>query len=453
MISPATLGAIRFGAGLSPDHTPPADASALWDSLGREAGATDYPVTSWAARLAAAEERRDLVRARRNSDDAAAQDALRAHTRTERDASLADLQAVLSRLAYVQVGFFERLTRFWSNHFALQPMGGHLRVMRVAYAEDALRPNIMGTFAQMLRAAILHPAMLSYLDQDRSVGPFSRAGRRRGRGLNENLARELLELHTLGASGSYTQDDVTQMARLLTGLTYSLDEGFHFQPRIAEPGIIEIFGKRYGGRPVTLEHILEALDDLALRRETAQHLAFKLAHHFVSDTPDPQLVAHMTASYQQTGGDLPSLYRAMLEHPGAWDGPLAKTRAPMEMMAASLRALAVDPQLVTGLRRGEVRRFLLGPLTLMGEPHERVPSPAGYGEDAAYWVTPQALAARIDWAMGLSQLVPGEIDPRDFVDIALEGAASEPLRRASAGAETRVQGVGLILASPDFNRR
>lgn len=453
MISPQTLGAIRFGAGLGPDHPPPADASALWDSLEREAGETGYPVTPWATRMIRAQERQRLRRERRESEDPRLQEELSAVNVEDRDSSFADLQAYLARLAYARTGMFERLTRFWANHFAAQPTGGVFRAGRVAYAEEALRPHVMGPFAELLKSAILHPVMLTYLDQNSSIGPQSRAGRRRGRGLNENLARELLELHTLGVSGGYTQDDVTQMARLLTGLTYSLEDGFHFAPNIAEPGIIEIFGKRYGGRPVTLDHILEALDDLALRPETAQHLAHKLAHHFISDMPDPQLVAHMAASYLQRGGDLPSLYRAMLEHPAAWDGPLAKTRAPTEMMAASLRALSVDPQLLLNLRPRETRRVLIGPLTLMGEPHESVPSPAGYGEDAAYWVTPQGLAARVDWAMGLSQLVPGEIDPRDFVEIAMADAASDQLRRASAGAETRVQGVGLILASPDFNRR
>jgi uncharacterized protein (DUF1800 family) len=452
MISKPTLAAIRFGAGLGPDHAPPHGAAALWDSLDRETARTVPPVTSWDTRLARAIARRDLRRLRRDGNPEA-QEALRLLNRSDRDDALADLRATLIRLATAETGFFERLSRFWSNHFALQAKTGTLRFLRAPYAEDALRPHLQGPFAEMLKAAILHPAMLDYLDQNRSVGPASRAGRRRGRGLNENLARELLELHTLGVAGGYSQEDVTQMARLLTGLTYTLDDGFSFRPNIAEPGIIEIFGTRYGGRPVTLDHILTALDDLALRPETAQHLATKLARHFIADAPDPQLVAHMAASYLNAKGHLPALYRAMLEHPAAWDGPLSKTRAPFEMMAASLRALAVDPATILGLTRNETRRFLGHPLRLMGEPHEEVPSPAGYSDAAPAWITPQALAARIDWAMGLAQLVPTATDPRDFVEIALADAASDALRRASAGAETRAQGIGLILAAPDFNRR
>lgn len=453
MISRPTVAAIRFGAGLSPLHASPADAAALWDNLVREAAMTPYPVAPWDMRLQRAMERRDLRRAGRRTDDPSIQDQLRAVNIADRDDTLADLRASLARLAYSESGFFERLTRFWANHFAARAMGGHLRAARTAYAEAALRPQVMASFPAMLRSAILHPVMLAYLDQNVSVGPQSRTGRRQGRGLNENLARELLELHTLGVAGDYTQGDVTQLARLLTGLTFNLSDGFRFNANMAEPGIIEIFGKRYGARIATLDHILEVLDDLALHPDTATHLARKLAVHFVSDAPDPQLVAHMSASYRQSEGSLPALYHAMLEHPAAWENPLAKTRAPFEMMAASLRALDVDPALLTGLRPGQTRRLLLHPLQLMGEPHEDVPSPAGYGDDASYWITPQGLASRVDWAMALAQFVPNEPDPRDFVETAMADAASDQLRDAAAGAETRVQGIGLILASPGFNRR
>lgn len=452
MIAKPTLAAIRFGAGLSPGRAPPDGAAALWDSLSVEASLSMPPVVSWDLRRDRVLERRALNRARRDGDLTAA-DTLRELNRQDRNDSYADLRALLARLAFVPVGFFERLTRFWRNHFALQAKSGFTRAAPVVFAEDALRPHIMSPFSDMLKAAILHPAMLNYLDQHRSVGPASRTGRRGARGLNENLARELLELHTLGPSGGYTQDDVTQMARLLTGLSFSPQVGFEFRDTYAEPGIIEILGTRYGGRPVTLDHILTALDDLALRPETAQHLASKLAHHFINDAPDPQLVAHMTASYLQTGGQLPALYRAMLEHPAAWAGPLAKTRAPFELMAASLRALAIDRAQLLEMRAGETRSMLILPLQLMGEPHEQVPSPAGYSDAASAWITPQALAARIDWTMGLAQLAPGDSDPREFIDIALADAASDALRRASAAAETRAQGIGLILAAPDFNRR
>lgn len=453
MILTHTLAAIRFGAGLGQKQFAPLDAAVLWDSVAREVMIQDQTVTPWDIRRARALERRGLQLMLRDGEDPALRARLQDINRKDRDDSFAELRAMMARLAYAPIGFSERLVRFWSNHFAAQRRGGVLRAGRAAYIEEAIRPNIAGTFPQMLHAAVLHPVMLVYLDQPASVGPFSRVGRRRGRGLNENLAREVLELHTLGSTGDYTQHDVTQLARLLTGLAVSLENGFSFEPRIAEPGILEIFGKRYGGRPMMLDHILEVLEDLALRPETAFHLATKLAQHFVSDTPDPQLVAHMSASYLHSGGALMALYRAMLEHPAAWDAPLSKSRAPFEVMAASIRALNLPRAMLTGLSPRDTRSFLARPLEAMGEPFENVPSPAGYGENAAYWVTPQGLAARINWAMDLAQSVPDAPDPRVFVEIAMADAASATLRRAASGAETRAQGVGLILSSPEFNRR
>ena len=443
---------IRFGSGLGPGHMPPADPGEIWESLRSEAE-PPFPITPWQTRLEHARARLEMRRALRDDPDADLRSALQELNRTDRMAAFADLEASLARLAYAPVGFHARLARFWGNHFSAMAQGGILRLARSSFIEDALQPHVTGNFRNMLRAAILHPLMLGYLDQNRSVGPFSQVGHRRGRGLNENLARELLELHTLGPEGSYSQDDVTQLARLLTGLTFDLEEGFRFEPRIAEPGIIEIFGTRYGGRPMFLDHVLEFLDDLAEHPETAAHLAGKLARHFVSDAPDPQLVAHMTASYLDSKGDLMALYRALLEHPAAHAPGHGKVRAPMELMAASLRALEVPPEQVTGLSARVANRWLVQPLEAMGEPLEQVPSPAGYGDLAAYWVTPQALAARTLWAMALPVRLGEVPDPRAFVDLALGGQASETLRFAAAGAETRVEGVGLVLASPEFSRR
>ena len=453
MISTQTLAAIRFGAGLGGRQPQALDGAVLLDSLHPELSSADHAITSWEIRRARALERRTINRDLREDEDPALSARLQDINRKDRDDSFAELRAMMARLAYAPTGFAERLARFWANHFAAQRRGGVLRAGRPALIEEAIRPNITGSFQSLLRAAVLHPVMLVYLDQTASVGPFSGVGRRRGRGLNENMAREVLELHTMGSAGGYTQSDVTQFARLLTGLSVSLEEGFTFEPRIAEPGLLEIFGKRYGGRPMTLDHITEFLDDLALRPETAQHLAGKLARHFISDTPDPQLVAHMAASYLHGRGELMVLYRAMLEHPAAWAAPLSKTRAPFEVMAAAIRAMDLPRAMLSDLSTRQTRLFLARPLEAMGEPFEQVPSPAGYGEDAAYWVTPQGLAARIDWAMALAQRVPLAPDPREFVDIAMADAASDTLRRAASGAETRAQGVGLILSAPEFNRR
>ena len=460
MTTPSGLGLIRFGLGLRPDSHLSAGPDTLFEDLDR----ADPPaqIARFSTKLDRQAERRTLRRAIRRArssdssmDEMGVMDFIKQRKMINRGDNrdrFADLRGDLARRIDAPIGFRERLVDFWANHFAADSRRGRFRHARASYIEEAIRPHITGSFATLLRAAALHPVMQNYLNQNRSVGPLSRVGRRRGRGLNENLARELLELHTLGVDGDYTQDDVTQMARLLTGITFDLDEGYKFSRRIAEPGLIEIFGKRYGGRPVMERHVHEALDDLAVRAGTAAHLVGKLARHFVADDPDPQLVAHMQAAYLSTGGDLRSVYQAMLEHPGAWTPALGKTRAPLHWMAASMRATGVSSAQVLGLKKRQTRRQLMIPLKLMGQPHEAVPSPAGYDDDAQAWITPQAVATRIDWAMALVNRLGAAPDPRDFVSVALGDLASPELIRAAQGAETRRQGVAVILASPDFNR-
>ncbi|NBB96659.1 MAG: DUF1800 family protein [Alphaproteobacteria bacterium] len=463
MTAPVGLGLIRFGLGLRPDSPLSVGPEALWHDLDR-----DEPparIGRFATKLEREGVRVSIRRARSKAKRARAEpemagptgmadfaDQLRRVNRADMRDSLSDLRGDLARRIDAPIGFRQRLVDFWANHFAADSRPGRFRAARASYIEEAIRPHVAGSFATLLRAAALHPVMQNYLNQNRSVGPFSRVGRRTGRGLNENLARELLELHTLGVEGGYSQDDVTQMARLLTGITYDLDQGYKFDPRIAEPGLIEIFGKRYGGRPVMERHVHEALDDLAVHPGTAAHLVGKLARHFVADDPDPQLVAHMQAAYTSSGGDLRNVYRAMLEHPAAWTPTLGKTRAPLTWVAASLRATGIGAAQVLDMDDRQTRRDLMIPLQAMGQPHEAVPSPAGYDDRADAWITPQAVAARIDWAIGLADRLSTPPDPRAFVTAALGDLASPMLIRAARGAETRTEGVAMILAAPDFNR-
>lgn len=450
MTTPSALGIIRFGLGLRPESASAVGLPALMEDLDR--ASVPAQISRFATKLDREAARAAIVRKQRANDMGDfAEERKQINQADARDA-LADLRADIARRVAEPIGFRQRLVDFWANHFAADSRGGRFRGARASYIEEAIRPHVAGNFATLLRAAALHPVMQNYLTQNRSVGPFSRVGRRTGRGLNENLARELLELHTLGVQGRYTQDDVTQMARLLTGITFDLDRGYKFDERIAEPGLIEIFGKRYGGRPVQESHVFEALDDLARHPDTAAHLAGKLARHFVADDPDPQMVAHMQASFLDSGGELRALYHAMLDHPGAWAPPLRKTRSPLNWVAAGLRASGVSAAQLQALNNRAVRRDLHIPLQLMGQPHEAVPSPAGYDDSADAWITPQAMAARIDWAVGLANRLPAAPDPRAFVTSAMGDLASPALIRAARGAETRAEGVAVILASPDFNR-
>lgn len=230
----------------------------------------------------------------------------------------------------------------------------------------------------MLKLAVLHPAMLMYLDQVLSYGPESPEGIKRKRGLNENLARELIELHTLGVGADYSQDDVRQMAELLTGVVFDPEVGQAFDPDRAEPGDETVLGRVYSGegmKPV------RALDDLALRPETAAHIARKLAVHFVSDTPDVGLVAAMTQAYTASGGDLMAVYGALLGHPAFPLGPLAKVRQPFDFMAASLRALGLDDVRLIKMGNGKFRRNILLPMGGMGQPWQE-PGSDGWPEVA-----------------------------------------------------------------------
>ncbi|CAM5394543.1 hypothetical protein FALB51S_02097 [Frigidibacter albus] len=360
----------------------------------------------------------------------------------------------LARAVDAQIGFRERLLQFWTDHFTARPRGPDMGPMAQVFAEEAIRPHLAGRFADMLKAADTHPLMLVYLDQTVSVGPNSQAGRKGG-GLNENLAREMLELHTLGVGGSYGQADVRQLALLLTGLFWTYRAGWAFDPTRAEPGAETVLGESYGGAvPADVSEIHAALEDLALHPDTGRHLAWKLAVHFTSDDPDAGMVEDMAAAYARGGGALMPVYAAMLDHPAAWETFGAKTRQPQDFLVAALRSLGVSGAQVAQLAPGAVNNHLLGPLRRMGQPFAGPPGPDGWPEAASSWITPQGLAARIDWAMTAPRHWTRPLpDPRHLLRAALDDAAGERLVWAVGRAETAAEGAGLVLASPDFNRR
>ena len=321
-----------------------------------------------------------------------------------------------------------------------------------ALVEDAIRPNITGSFSDLLTAATLHPAMLTYLDQSQSVGPNSFQGRRQEKGLNENLAREVIELHSLGVGAGYGQDDVRQMAELLTGVTYDPRVGTRFEPRRAEPGPETVLGVTYDGEG--MDPVRAALGDLGRRVETAGHIARKLAVHFVSDTPDASLVAALQAAFVASDGDLMAVYTALLTHPAAWQPQAEKVRQPVDFVIASLRALGVGGADVMAMSRNLFRAKLQGAMAEMGQPWKKPKGPDGWPEDAAAWISPQSLATRITWVMQMPEkLVPTMPDPVAMMTACLADRAGETLIWAVSKAENIREGVGLVLASADFNRR
>ncbi|SEV95262.1 Uncharacterized conserved protein, DUF1800 family [Cognatiyoonia koreensis] len=452
------LGAIRFGTGLSPHHEPPPTQAAIMDRLaGPDTMATALPIAPFSVTQPSMVEFVRLRRASRNeATEAGRADAEQqisewriAARQTRRNNAL----ATIGRSLDAPLGLRERLTAFWADHFTVKGRNALAHHMITPFVEEAIRPHITGSFRDMLRAVATHPMMLLYLQQTDSHGPNSPRGLRRERGLNENLARELMELHSLGVGSDYTQTDVRELAELLTGLTFSPANGFKFDTRMAEPGSETVLGVNYGPK-ATLQTIHSALDNLALHPDTAEHIARKLAVHFVSDTPDAGLVEAMAQSFQQTEGDLQSVLGTMIDHPAAWAPGGDKVRPPIEFITASLRALGLR---ATDIKRLEVRdyqRLIIQPLRVMGQPWETPVGPDGWPEAAQDWIIPQAMAGRINWAMRMPrEFVRPLPDPRDFVRTALGDRAPPSVVFAATAAESRADGIGVILASPAFQRR
>jgi len=448
----ATLAQIRFGTGLRPGRPLP-DPDALIERLiGPDRVAQSYPLEDFATRAVAAQTYLSELRAARGADDGVERQA--AARRIMREAKSRQLAISLARGVAAEDGLRERLTWFWADHFTTAGQRAVMRGSISAFIEEAIRPHVAGRFGDMLEAAILHPVMILYLDQDRSIGPSSRNGLTSGRGLNENLARELLELHTLGVGSGYTQRDVRQMAELLTGIGLRRGRGMVFRPGNAEPGAEEVLGVSYGGADAaSLADIRAVLQDLALRPETARHLSTKLADYFLSDSPDQGLVEAMTATYLQSEGDLAAVMQAMLAHGSAWSAGPGRVKRPFHFVVSALRALGTVPDRIAAAPHRQINQWANLPMVAMGQRWQGAAGPDGYFDDDPEWIHPQALAARVGWAMAVPSLLRRRLpDPREFVWACLGDRAGETLQWAAARAETRAQGVGIILVSPEFMR-
>ena len=342
-----------------------------------------------------------------------------------------------------EIGLMERLVWFWSNHFCVNQ---EKTVMAGAYEREAIRPHILGRFADMLLAAEAHPAMLLYLDNAQSMGPDSVAGVNRDKGLNENFAREVLELHTLGVRTVYTQNDVTNFAKVLTGWTIlptatNPDHGgeFVFIKRMHEPGSETVIGKEYD--EAGTEQGRAVLADLARHPATAKHVATKLARHFIADDPPPALVERLTQRFLDTDGDLKEVTMALIAAPEAWAPEQAKIKRPGEWIVAALRA--------TG-ERGDIVRFLQAQ-ALLGEPLWRPPAPKGFSDENAAWL--DGLAQRLDMANAFAHREGLALEPKAIMETTLGPLASAETRRTIARAESRPQALTLLLMTPEFQRR
>ena len=455
----------RFGLGARADETPPADPKRWLHT--QFAQFDPRPALIAAAPGSAAMARQfhnylDQLKGVAASGDKTAAKDVRKSLRSGYRASYGALVSVRLSAALVSPApFAERLTHFWANHFAVS--ADKLTTVGLAgtLEFEAIRPHVAGRFGDMLLAVEQHPAMLLYLDQAQSIGPQSligawaalRPGAKRKVGLNENLAREIMELHTLGLGSGYTQADVQELARALTGWSVggfvkrpigveAPDGAFVYQAGWHEPGTRTLLGKRYGDNGDGQAQAM--LADLAVHPATATHLATKLVRHFVADVPPPALVAKLAAVHVESGGDLRKVYAALLAAPEAWAAPLPKFKTPWEWTVSALRGIGARelPDLKAA-----------GALTELGQPTWWPGSPAGWDDIAASWAAPDALLRRVEVARAIAATVGDRLDARTLGLRLLPAIWSPSSAAAVASADSPAQALALLLVAPEFMRR
>jgi len=368
-------------------------------------------------------------------------------------------QARLLRSVYSQRQLYEIMVDFWSNHFNVFSAKGADRWLTTAYDRDTIRPHALGRFKDLLLATAQSPAMLFYLDNWLSASPNAVVARlapnNPRRGLNENYARELMELHTLGVEGGYTQKDVQEVARCFTGWTIRQprSEGtFHFEPRIHDTGEKLVLGNRIppGGG---MEDGLRVIDLLSRHASTARFVSLKLARRFVADDPPPSLVNKAAEAFSNSAGDIPTVLRTLFDSPeffspAAYQG---KVKKPLEFVASALRTTGADVQL---------SHQLLRYLGRMGEPLFLAQPPTGYPDVGASWTSPDMLLTRMNFATDLiANRIPGsrvKLDALGDKDAFARLIAPDALSTATRLALAEIEGsqaIALLMAAPEFQRR
>jgi uncharacterized protein (DUF1800 family) len=340
----------------------------------------------------------------------------------------------------------ERLTAFWSNHFTVSVVRPIVLGIAGAFEREAIRPHVTGRFHDLLLAVVRHPAMLLYLDNAGSTGPNSRYGQLKGKGLNENLARELLELHTLGVDGGYTQADVTSFARILTGWSIAGPRdrnpgAFKFRPLLHEPGEKIFLGQRFG--PAGEQEGLQAIAFLARHPSTARHIARQFAIHFIADDPPQPVIDRFARVFRDSDGDLMALTEAAIDSPEAWAHPLGKLKTPNELVVSTMRAVGYSSD----------DKRLLSALRGLGQAPFTAPSPAGWPDTAAGWMGPSAVLERADFAAAVGKRIAGRVRPQQLIDETVGPVSDERLAMAVTRAADIDDANGLVLASPQFQRR
>jgi uncharacterized protein (DUF1800 family) len=356
---------------------------------------------------------------------------------------LNEAKARFDAAANAEIGFVERLVWFWSNHFCIS--ADKIVGMAGPYEREAIRPYVLGRFADLLQAVESHPAMLFYLDNVESMGPNSTAGINRDKGLNENLARETLELHTLGVRSGYTQADVTSFAKVLTRWTW-IPPGepahggeFIFNKLLHEPEPQTVLGKNYPQTGVAQGRAV--LADLARHPATAQHIAQQLAAHFIADEPPATLVAKLAKTFNDSGGDLKQVAKTLIAADESWTPQRQKLKPPAQWIAAVLRLTGAQATAPIGL--------IMNAQATLGEPLWRPPAPNGFSDTEAAWI--DGVPKRLDVANIFAGRVPAA-DPLALLESSLGPLASSASRTTVARAETRRQAFALLVMTPEFLR-
>lgn len=436
------IAAIRFGMGARPGEIEDR-ARGAGDSLFRELHAPDHQQNLFRQRPGSEALIARFMRERESGGDRAVMRLIRKDFRhVYRDeARLRTEAAVLTNTP-----FAERLVHFWSNHFTVSAKRPILAGLAGAYEREAIRPHINGRFADMLQAVVRHPAMILYLDNVLSIGPNSAMGERAGRGMNENLAREILELHTLGVDGGYTQRDVIALAKMLTGWSIARPNNaarpgrFRFYARAHEPGTHSLLGRDYPDDGV--DQAKAALNDLARHPSTIRHISTKLVRHFTTDVADEADVRQIEQVWTDTDGDLMRVSEALVKLPSAWR-PLTKIKTPNELMISSLRA--------TGHR--QVRPWIVGALSLLGQSPWAAPSPQGWGDTARAWLGAAQVMQRIEFASAWLERSRVNRSPLKLAEDSLGPFLDDDVRQAIDTAESREQALTVAMTSPAFQRR
>jgi uncharacterized protein (DUF1800 family) len=408
--------------------------------------------------LARALELRQELRAGRKSRDEGADAALQKLPQFLRPIYLSEASARFREAVSTDRPLIERLTQFWTNHFAVSVDKELLTGLAGSFEREAIRPHVLGNFSDLLLAVETHPAMLLYLDNHLSAGPHSEGALRLERraqprriGINENLAREILELHTLGVGGGYTQADVTTLAAVITGWSIGGEGGpfaggepgkFLFRPELHEPGAKRVLGTRYadGG----YRQGVAVLRDLAGHRSSARFIATKLARHFIADDPPPEALARLALAFTGSGGDLPTVYRALIDSRAAWVQPLAKYKTPSDYIVSAFRGLTLPV---------DAGQAALAPYALLGQRTWAPGSPAGWPDRSADWDGASALMKRIEWADAIGRRLGNRRDAAALAPQLLGANLGAATGSALAHAASASQAVTLLLAAPEFLRR